>query len=50
MTFLRALWRGALEAYGAWRTRRELEGLPDRMLRDVGLNRDQLRDYNFFRR
>src|SRR5258706_16255639 len=30
------------ETLQAWRTRRELDALPDRMLQDIGLRRDQI--------
>jgi uncharacterized protein YjiS (DUF1127 family) len=43
---LRERLSGLLAAYAGWRassrTRRELRQLPDRMLRDIGLRRDQL--------
>ena len=37
--WLRGLVQGTLQG---WRTRRELEALPDRMLQDIGLRRDQI--------
>jgi len=38
------------DALLASRTRRELSALPDRMLRDIGLRRDQVDAQSFFRR
>lgn len=36
------LWSGVIGLLREWRTRRELQALPDRMLHDIGLRRDQI--------
>ena len=36
------LWAGVVSFLREWRMRRELQALPDRMLDDIGLRRDQI--------
>jgi uncharacterized protein YjiS (DUF1127 family) len=39
---LKAWWRRVRQARAAARTRRELHAVSDRLLRDIGLQRDQI--------
>jgi uncharacterized protein YjiS (DUF1127 family) len=52
ITVRRSLWSRLVAAYtemrAASRTRRELQRLPDRMLRDIGLRRDQVGRFRAF--
>jgi uncharacterized protein YjiS (DUF1127 family) len=52
ITVRRSLWSRLMAAYAskraASRTRRELRRLPDRMLRDIGLRRDQIGRFRAF--
>ena len=42
VSILKGWWRRVRQAHKAARTRRELHAVSDRLLRDIGLQRDQI--------